>query len=204
MFVCKGVGGSDLTTKQSFKLGRSTPKWDCQHYSSRRVSACSHFWREGAATSWYRHSLVVEQLPHLWGSWTVSTLWRVLKWMSGIFMLYQNLAHEPSYAGGGGHCFSKFPQLRSVLRQSVCWFVVYLLHWKKPAGSRISGIDRCVATWIGKMVKELMARPTKAESDRFSGCGIKPRGSGAGEIVPAGRDRGRRDKAHSNSLLDAH
>lgn len=22
--------------------------------------------------------------------------------MSGIFMLYQNLAHEPSYAGGGG------------------------------------------------------------------------------------------------------
>lgn len=111
---------------------------------------------------------------------------------------------SPPTQGGGGHCFSKFPQLRSVLRQSVCWFVVYLLHWKKPAGSRISGIDRCVATWIGKMVKELMARPTKAESDRFSGCGIKPRGSGAGEIVPAGRDRGRRDKAHSNSLLDAH
>ena len=41
-------------------------------------------------------------------------------------------------------------------------------------------------------------------SDRFSGCGIKPRGSGAGEIVPAGRDRGRRDKAHSNSRVDTH
>ncbi len=55
-----------------------------------------------------------------------------------------------------------------------------------------------------KTVEEPMAQPTKAESDRFSGCGIKPGGSGAGEIVPAGRDLGRRDKAHSNRLMDTH
>lgn len=29
--------------------------------------------------------------------------------MSGIFMLYQNLAHEPSYAGGGGALFLQVP-----------------------------------------------------------------------------------------------
>lgn len=52
--------------------------------------------------------------------------------------------------------------------------------------------------------KQGLERPTKAQSDRFSGCGIKPRGSGAGEIVPAGRDQSRRDKAHSNSLVDTH
>lgn len=55
-----------------------------------------------------------------------------------------------------------------------------------------------------KTTKEPVVKPTKAESDRFSGCGIKPRGSGAGEIVPAGKDQGRRDKAHSNSLEDTH
>lgn len=44
----------------------------------------------------------------------------------------------------------------------------------------------------------------EAESDRFSGCGIKPGGSGAGEIVPAGGDQGGRDKAHSNSPVDVH
>lgn len=51
---------------------------------------------------------------------------------------------------------------------------------------------------------EQLAQHTKAESDRFGGCGIKPGGSGAGEIVPAGRAQRRKDKAHSNSLVDVH
>lgn len=53
-------------------------------------------------------------------------------------------------------------------------------------------------------MKEQLEKPLKAGTDRFGGCGITPGGSGAGEIVPASGDQARKDKAHSNRLLDTH
>lgn len=70
--------------------------------------------------------------------------------------------------------------------------------------SRITPISYYISYSLSEQKIEQLAQHTKAESDRFGGCGIKPGGSGAGEIVPAGRDQRRKDKAHSNSLVDVH
>lgn len=71
--------------------------------------------------------------------------------------------------------------------------------------SEISGVARRMPRGLQKQEqKSQWLQPARSESDRFSGCGIKPKGSGAGEIVPAGGDRSSRDKAHSNRLVVTH
>lgn len=118
-------------------------------------------------------------------------------------------------------CIShKFPCLLLVRKQSLLiniylyLFILSIQREKKDTCSRLPCLwtTKVKNVWLSsphatqfvKTVKEPLAKPTKAESGRFSGCGIKPRGSGAGEIVPAGRDQGRRDKAHSNGLVVTH
>lgn len=92
----------DPDHKTSFKLGRSntfSPRWDCQHYSSWHVSACSLSKKKSLKP----HPGIVTVL------WSITVTsprclncvdfsdW-VLEWLSGIFIFYQNLAHDLSHA----------------------------------------------------------------------------------------------------------
>lgn len=176
---------SILTTKRA-TLGQPitfSPKWDCQHYSSRHVSGRSHI-------------LVSSQ-----SLWSVTAAWTVLTPLAGCHFVPEPGSWSPPHRA-----------LVSPRSQAGCWCPSQVCGlafvWKRlPVGA-------CLATkvkdvWhrsllITCFVREPMARHPKAASDRFSGCGIKPRGSGAGEIVPAGGDQGWRDKAHNSSLVDVH
>lgn len=149
----------DHDHKTSFKLGRSntfSPRWDCQHYSSRHVSACSLFLKKTLKP----HPDIVTVL------WSITVTsprclncvdfsdW-VLEWLSGIFIFYQNLAHDLSHT----ECLYQFPCLLLVLKArlliDICINLLYLFDWKRCL---LEPALQCLAT-----AKEPMAQPTKAE-----------------------------------------
>ena len=81
-------------------------------------------------------------------------------------MLYQNLAHEPSYAGWVGGVVVSPSSHASGWRSdkvSAGWHLCLFTSLEKNVYLLISGVDRCVATWFVKTEKEMMAQPTKAE-----------------------------------------
>lgn len=182
---------STILTAKRATLGQPitfSPKWDCQHYSSRHVSGRSHILVSSVFVVGKCCMNCVD-----------STGW-VSEWLSGHFVPEPGSWSPPHRA------------LVSPRSQAGCWRPSQVCGlafvWKRlPVGA-------CLATEVKDVwhrslrvtcfVREPMARHPKAASDRFSGCGIKPRGSGAGEIVPAGGDQGWRDKAHNSSLVNAH